>query len=150
VPEKKLKIAVDLDGTIVTWSQWVKWNHFGKPILPMVDRIRNWLADGHEVWIFTARMYEPVPGSRHTCKTSGEMFTTHDMANAIGDLTEKVVGTRLPATCQKHWDFDEFWDDKAVQVLSNTGRTLAEEHASELSALKGKSYDPRALYKEHS
>jgi hypothetical protein len=32
----------------------------------------------------------------------------------------------------------EQWDDRAVQVVSNTGRTLADEHAAELSALRGR------------
>jgi hypothetical protein len=31
----------------------------------------------------------------------------------------------------------ELWDDRAVQMVPNTGRTLAEEHEAELSALKG-------------
>jgi hypothetical protein len=28
----------------------------------------------------------------------------------------------------------ELWDDRAVQVIANTGITLAEEHAAELGA----------------
>lgn len=148
MPEKKLKIGVDLDGTLATWNHWVKWNHFGEPILPMVDRVRNWLADGHQVVIFTARMYEPVAGMVHTCKSTGEKFTAADMDVAIGAWTQRNIGTRLRATCQKDWDMDELWDDKAVQVVPNTGRSLAETHKAELSALKGRSYDPRALYKE--
>jgi len=34
----------------------------------------------------------------------------------------------------------ELWDDRAVQVIANTGKTLAEAHAAEVEALKGKTY----------
>lgn len=136
--EMSRKIGVDLDGTLAFWDGWVKWSVIGRPIEPMADRVRQWIAEGHDVVIFTARMHEPTyPGAIHKCRTSGELWRTSDMAQVIGEWTFKHVGRRLRATAVKEIDMAEFWDDRAVQVEPNTGRTLADAHAAELSALRG-------------
>ena len=50
-------IGVDLDGTVALYDKWVHHTHIGNPIEAMVKRIKNWRAQGHEVRIFTARVY---------------------------------------------------------------------------------------------
>ena len=47
-------IGVDLDGTLAEYHGWN--GSIGKPIAPMVDRVKRWLAEGVEVRIMTARV----------------------------------------------------------------------------------------------
>jgi hypothetical protein len=141
-------IGVDLDGTCFTYHKWVGWNVFGEPIQPMIDRIRAWRAEGREVRVVTARVGLPIRytngaetySSRliNTCHITGEYFSDCMMISAIQDLLIKHVGERLPVQCYKDVHMIELWDDRAVQVVPNTGQTLAEAHAAELSALRGK------------
>lgn len=49
-------IAVDFDGTLAHYGTWVGPDHLGEPIAPMVERVKRWLTEGHEVRIFTARV----------------------------------------------------------------------------------------------
>ncbi|CAK8738294.1 hypothetical protein SODG_001993 [Sodalis praecaptivus] len=47
-------IGVDLDGTLAE-SRTGQGTRIGKPVVPMMQRIRRWLSEGREVRIFTAR-----------------------------------------------------------------------------------------------
>lgn len=127
-------IAVDLDGTLAVYDKFRHILDIGEPITPMVERVRKWLAEGHEVKVLTARV-SPNPDLEDV--TTGERVPMQRVHDAIGDWCERHIGTRLEVTCIKDWRMIELWDDRAVQVIVNTGRTLAEEHAAELAALKG-------------
>lgn len=130
-------IGVDFDGTLAHYDKWVGWNVFGKPIPAMVRRVRQWLDEGREVRILTARVgVEPDDVCR--CHVTGESYTNAQMASAVQDWTEKHLGERLTITCVKDAAMIELWDDRAVQVVANTGRSLAEEHEAEKAALRGK------------
>ena len=101
-------IGVDLDRTIAKhWEGDYHPTKIGEPVPLMVERVRQWLAQGIEVRIFTARMSDPEWQA--------------DVLRAIGDWTEEVVGTRLKATCRKDYAMIEFWDDRARQVIPDTG-----------------------------
>ena len=57
--EKKM-IGVDLDGTLAYWDTPMDQYDpmiIGSPIHAMVERVKIWLEQGHEVVIFTARVY---------------------------------------------------------------------------------------------
>jgi hypothetical protein len=130
-------IAVDLDGTLAIYHTWTKWNEFGAPIMPMVERIRAWLAEGKDVRIFTARV--PLDDTEiQTCYKSGEKWTGVQMKHAIANYTEKYVGARLRSQCWKDLNCIEIWDDRAVGVEANTGRTLVDAAIAEANALRGK------------
>lgn len=148
-------IGVDLDGTLFTYDGWVGWNVFGKLIVPMAERIKVWTAAGVQVRIVTARvglpMYENVGRRlgplysdyrRHKCSVTGQAYSDLMMNDAIRDQLEANGLSRLHVQCYKDSKMIELWDDRAVQVVANTGRTLAEEHAAELSALQGKAQGP--------
>lgn len=128
-------IAVDLDGTWAEYHGWTAVTEFGKPIDAMTQRVRAWLDLGLEVRVFTARF---VPGGY-------DGVSEEEFQRAIGDWTEPLVGVRLKATCIKDFRMLEQWDDRAVQVVPNTGLTLLEyatksagaEEAAERSALRG-------------
>lgn len=152
IPERVLRLAqqggwigVDLDGTLFTYTEWVPWDAFGEPIAPMVERVRAWTAAGVPVRIVTARVGLPLTYSkrlsnikRRTCKVSGELFSDAEMRDAIQRHCVKHGLPIMPVQCHKDLHMIELWDDRAVQVVANTGRTLTEEHAAERAALEGR------------
>jgi len=146
-------IGVDLDGTLAhypttckdTWAY--KWNEIGPPIPAMVNRIREWLVDGKEVRIMTARVFPYIHGNpsfshaygyRQQCLLSKEYFTIAQMLEVIGKYTEKHVGKCLPATCAKDWRMSEQWDDRAIQVRLNTGEVVGDAYLARSEVLLGK------------
>lgn len=115
----KAWIGVDLDGTLAHYDEWKAWNVLGAPIAPMVERVRAWLAEGVTVKIVTARAN--AEAHEHYCVLTGEKFTTPQMISVIQNWTEKHIGQRLPVTCSKDFNMLELWDDRAVQIILNTG-----------------------------
>lgn len=107
-------IGVDLDGTLAHYDpgHWKGHTHIGEPILPMVERVKRWLAAGYTVRVFTARVSAPDPKERHEARL------------AIRGWTLLHVGQELEATCTKDYAMIEFWDDRAVQVQINTGEPV--------------------------
>lgn len=112
-------IGVDFDGTLAEFDIWRGPDHVGRPIQTMVDRVKHWLENDQEVRIFTARANLP------------------DSVVAIENFCLKVFGRRLPVTNQKDYLMVELWDDRAIQVIPNTGRTLSDELEAERNALAG-------------
>lgn len=99
-------IGVDLDGTLAHYDGWVSPAHIGAPITLMVERVKRWLAEGCEVRIFTARVYG-------NGRVASEL--------AIMDWCKEHIGQILPITCTKDYGMIELWDDRAVQIIPNTG-----------------------------
>lgn len=108
-------VGVDLDGTLAVYDGWKGERHIGDPIPKMVERIQRWLAKGIEVRIFTAR----ISGIR-------EGITPAETKTLIEEWTEKHIGVRLPVTCEKDFGMWELWDDRAVQVIPNTGERVGQ------------------------
>lgn len=106
-------IGVDFDRTLCVYDEWKGLRHCGAPIKPMVRRVKKWLAEGRDVRIFTAR----ITGPRHG-------VSIEETIQVIQDWCEKHVGARLPVTNVKDVGMIELWDDKAVQVVPNTGKML--------------------------
>lgn len=104
-------IGVDLDGTMAFYDGWRGIEHIGEPIQPMVDRIKTWLAEGKDVRCFTARA---------ASNTVDLML----FSSAWQEWSMKVFGRVLPVTCKKDFAMIELWDDRAVQVIPNTGIPL--------------------------
>lgn len=127
-------IGVDLDGTFAYYDEWMKWNVIGKPIPLMVKRVKEFLRMGLTVKVFTAR----VAYGRDVCKISREEFTREMMQQIIGEWTMQTVNKALESTAIKTNFCREIWDDRAIQVVPNTGRTLSEEYEAQIEALRGK------------
>lgn len=104
-------IGVDLDGTLATYDKWRGIEHIGEPVLVMLDRVKNWLAKGYDVRIFTARV----------SREGAERVAT---VAAIDAWCLKHLGRTLPVTCVKDFAMVELWDDRCVTVEANTGRIL--------------------------
>lgn len=105
-------IGVDLDGTLAHYDGWQGPFHIGEPIPRMVERVKQWLVEGVEVRIVTARVY---------CGESEDPTTAEQWRELIAEWCEQNVGQRLRVTCQKDYGMVELWDDRAVQVIPNSG-----------------------------
>lgn len=122
--------AVDLDGTLAHYEHWVGPGHIGAPIAKMVDRVKQWIREGVEVRIFTARAFPialSAPGGvigpdwavpmQHTMRG----MECEQAIHAIRTWCAQHIGHVLPITCVKDFGMDEVYDDRAVQVEKNTG-----------------------------
>jgi hypothetical protein len=108
-------IGVDLDGTLAEYNGWKGADHIGAPIPAMVERVKQWLRERREVRIFTARVWYPV----------GDVVRQADAVNATAAIMKwciEHIGIILPVTCTKDYGMVECWDDRAVQVIPNTGQ----------------------------
>lgn len=105
-----MNIAVDLDGTLAYYESFTTPFDIGEPIEPMLERVKNWIKQGHTISIFTARVSHPIDAEE--CRT------------AIENWCLKHVGIKLEVTCIKSYKFHEFYDDRAIQVEANTGKLI--------------------------
>ncbi|WP_039045787.1 hypothetical protein [Plesiomonas shigelloides] len=95
-------IGVDLDGTLAQYNVG-QGSTIGKPVAPMLKRVKEWCKDKKEVRIFTARA-ETLRGKR--------------------DVERWLKDNGLPAlsvTNIKDSKMIELWDDKAIRVNKNVG-----------------------------
>lgn len=113
-------IGVDLDGTLAHYDEWRGIEHIGPPIEEMRLRVKQWLDEGQEVRILTARV-----GPQR-----------QDLPHPIAEITQHIeawclthLGQVLRVTSQKDYCMVAFWDDRCVQVVPNTGRSLVEKLA---------------------
>lgn len=104
-------IGVDLDGTLAHYDGWKGIEHIGAPVPEMMVRVKQWVAAGKEVKIFTARAAAPEP-------------TKSEVIGYIQDWLEQHGLPRLDVTNVKDFGMIELWDDRAVQVIPNTGRPV--------------------------
>lgn len=108
-------IGVDLDGTLAEYHGWQGINHIGPPIEPMVARVKQWLAEGQEVRIFTARV---------SSDDSSELIV---IRAAIHKWCREHIGRTLEVTNVKDYGMKELYDDRCVTVEQNTGRLIGRE-----------------------
>lgn len=116
-------IGVDLDGTLAMYDGYKGLDVIGEPIPRMVERVKAWLAEGRCVRIMTARVAQSVYRQRNA-----DVFQT---ILAIQAWCEQHIGQRLEVTCIKDYQMVELWDDRAVQVVPNTGIALYDQLADE-------------------
>ena len=102
-------VGFDFDGTI---SRSDAAGHFdppyplGEPIPEMLATVKSLLSAGITVKIFTARACEP------------------ESIPAIQAWTERHGLGRLDVTNQKDYDLIRFFDDRAIQVVPDQGRSI--------------------------
>ncbi len=111
-------IGVDLDGTLAKYDGWKGAEHIGEPIAPMMARVKEWIAAGIEVRIFTARVSHDGTPDRE--------FEAESARHAIEKWCRLNIGADIRVTNQKDYEMVELWDDRAVQVEANTGRIIGE------------------------
>jgi len=124
-------IAVDLDGTLAEhyWPHKGPYNPLviGEPLAPMVKRVQQWLRDGYEVRVFTARVgphgSAPGYGAEHI----------YNVKLAIANWTQEHVGQVLPSTCTKDYEMICIYDDRAIRVKHNIGTPCCSDSAEMLA-----------------
>lgn len=113
-------IGVDLDGTLALTVNSTR--EIGAPIAPMMARVHDWLDQGLEVRIVTARV-----GASGVVMNDG---TLDDECNAMRQrsLVEawcvQHVGQSLKVTASKDVGMIELWDDRVVQVEKDKGERV--------------------------
>lgn len=108
-------IAVDLDGTLAFYDEWVGEDHIGDPVPAMVDKVKALLDKGKRVKILTARV----------CPENGK--DVEAIRKLIQDWCKEHLGQSLPVTHEKDHYLEELWDDRVKQVIKNTGKFVGEE-----------------------
>lgn len=96
-------IGVDLDGTLARADSWKGMSVIGEPVPLMVRRVRAWIDKGLTVKVLTARACDP---------------------EGVAATQAWLVAQGLPAlevTDRKDFGMVELWDDRAIQVVHNTG-----------------------------
>jgi hypothetical protein len=103
-------IGVDLDGTLAHDLGNKRENRsleqIGSPIKPMLNRLRKWIAEGKTVKIFTARASSP---------------------RQVVMIKKWLASYGLPdleVTNVKDLRMIELWDDRCVQVMTNSGEPI--------------------------
>jgi hypothetical protein len=131
-----MSIAVDLDGTLAHYDHWRGIEHIGAPVPKMLARVKEWIAKGEEVVIFTARI---TPHPDFETETEARL---RDGIGHIQNWLEKQGLPRLRVTNIKDPGMSVFWDDRAVGVQPNTGNV---NHYSELDPGMSVSWDDRMV-----
>jgi len=96
-------IAVDLDGTLAEYDPKRSMTEIGPAVPAMLRRVKIWLDMGIEVRIMTARACYPpyIPAIEKWLEDNG------------------IPG--LKVTNEKTFGMLQLWDDRAIQVIENTG-----------------------------
>jgi hypothetical protein len=104
-------IGVDLDGTLAKSVAGQAGEEIGPPIHPMVQLVKEWLAHGENVRIFTARVN---PNQR--------LVEAIRARRAIEAWSERHLGQILPVTYEKDWDMVLLFDDSSTAPLGNCSK----------------------------
>lgn len=110
-------IAVDLDGTLA--FDCGRIDGIGAPIPLMQERVKGWLAEGREVRIFTARV-GASGGANHLGTKDDQEFARRQELMIQGWCAEHL-GQALKVTATKDLNMISLWDDRAIQVIKDTG-----------------------------
>lgn len=105
----------DLDGTLAEYHGFVAPDHIGVPIPAMVNKVKRLLASGKKVKIVTARANLDI-----------YPFQFQPFLKALEAWCIEHIGCVLPITCSKDQHMIVLYDDRAIQVIPNSGKTLSE------------------------
>lgn len=112
IPEGKW-VGFDLDGTLAHYDGFRGPDHIGEPIAPMVNLAGEYIKNGVEVRIVTARANPRNYPGQH------KIFMDTCRKWAVD-----IFGIDLVITCRKDQDMHLLYDDRAIGVEKNTGRIL--------------------------
>lgn len=102
-------IGVDLDGTLARSDTLFTLNRIGDPVPKMLDRVKSMIERGTRVKIFTARASDP-----EQVQLIKAWLREHEIPN-------------LEVTNVKDYDMIRLYDDRAVQVVANTGDLVTDD-----------------------
>jgi len=121
-------IGVDLDGTLAKYDGTFVNGRIGEPVPLMVARVKEYLARGEDMRIFTARVaFEAGVWLADSLGHASEALAQSERF-AIEAWCVEHLGQKLPVTATKDFACTEIWDDRARQVEMNTGRFVTTPH----------------------
>ena len=127
-------IGVDLDATLAEYNGWQGSEHIGKPIPLMLSRVKEWLNEGKNVKILTARVSSNNPNR-------------YQSLLSINKWCEKHVGQVLEVTSEKDYGMIELYDDRCKQIIPNTGMLIEEYLQNKIFELENELADEIRFYK---
>lgn len=123
--------GIDLDGTLAIYPH--SFPEIGPPIPVMVCFVQELLKEGKDVRIFTARVcVRPDLSSEHG--TADEAFAAEQEAK-IQAWCQEYLGQVLPVTAMKDFHMIALYDDRCVQMITNTGQTVSSMYEEKLTKL---------------
>lgn len=120
-------IGVDLDGTLAQYRGWEGPAVIGAPILRMVATVKDYLQQGADVRIVTARVH---PGDSLQSEIDAAISR-----QAIEEWCQAHIGVVLPITYEKDKGMITVFDDRATEVFRNTGAPVRTTLLEALSTL---------------
>ena len=104
-----------MDGTLAFYDGWKGVDYIGEPIPLMIDRVQQWLAEGKQVRIMTARVHPNQDGR-----------TIEVVRYWIEKWCLEHIGQVLPITHEKDFGMICLYDDRCEQVEKNTGQLVVD------------------------
>jgi len=126
-------IGVDLDRTLAKYDKWRGSEHIGEPIPLMLNRVKEWLNEGRNVKIFTARVSSNNPERIYSLYI-------------INKWCEKHIGQVLEVTSEKDYGMIELYDDRCKQIIPNTGVLIEEYLQNKIYKLENELADKVRFY----
>lgn len=108
--KNNISIALDLDKTLANYESKWRAQKVGPVIPQMLEHVKNWLAKGYKVTIFSARLSHSGADLEKQTKMIRQFLNENDL--------------NLEMTCIKKTEFTHFIDDKAYHCVPNTGEIL--------------------------
>jgi len=113
---------VDFDGTLAEDTGWKGFRHLGKPIPEMIKKVKEWLEEGDEVVVHTARL---TWTSESPFNPADEQLDRDGIIALLEEWCLTNIGQKLPIINEKH-GYGLVYDDWGRHVIRNTGITANE------------------------
>jgi hypothetical protein len=115
-------IGVDLDGTLAEWHEGDSVYTIGPPVTLMLQRVKFWIDHKIEVKIVTARV--AASGKENNEKIVDSAQFAQRQRKMIQDWCVLHIGYSLEVRSDKDFRMVELWDDRAIQIIPNTGQRV--------------------------
>ena len=115
------------DGTLAEYHGWDGATSIGLPVAKTVERVKQMLAEGKKVRIFTARVWPLGTAAQNDLPNRNRVNEAIAAFMAIQAWCIEHIGRELPITCIKDFGMISLLDDRAQQCYPNTGVLLEEE-----------------------
>jgi len=123
----------DIDKTLAHADDPTDIMQIGEPIPEMVERLKQMLREGKNVKIFTARVAMTSAYSSVSQRFDDPSFV-QEQIKLIHDWCAKHIGCILPVTAVKDFACIEIFDDRAKQVVPNTGELVEDRWAKDIGS----------------
>lgn len=105
---KRIHIALDFDKTLAYHESSWGISRVGEPIPSMLKKVKEWVAKGYKITIFTARLSHDLVQSKAQERLIKDFLAKNDLPDF------DVTSTKKPY-------FSHIIDDRAYHVFPNTG-----------------------------